>query len=454
MTNMWAEAWKLQENQKDKDSDSMKNTMQGNLQGIQGQKILFDMENEIPADTSAADSLEKMAQGWGQNRRGMEGGIQAMFLGLAAGMKGNANKEKREKMLKYANVAKWWQDQIQSMAEVGNKAVKEKHALDSVQENIDDYESQSPSMNPLARDQYADRILDQYNQNAGTDYKRISTDSVTPTLMTLQDKRTGKTFVKNFGKKKNGMSADLFQKAVEYDQAQINRDIRKTNIDEKRANAYEKHADFDTDPVQRGMRAGLEERARKNSTYIHDREQDLFNGDEALQSMKEIRNVIDTSSKVGSTPSAALQRWYAEKTGNTEDMDTMKLNSLAYLKQLKQVFGNVVSDSDLKHAEATWPTMDKNKDALLKAIDKTITSVENKVNLYRKQINDYNQDPTANLFSSTADITKKGSVSHQQGTDTGKTITLKKNGKEETIPTTDYEKSKRLAEEQGFEVVK
>jgi len=62
--------------------DYAKIASDASLHDMQSNKLRFDMEKELPADTSAADSLEKLAQGWGQNRRGMEGGIQAMFLGM------------------------------------------------------------------------------------------------------------------------------------------------------------------------------------------------------------------------------------------------------------------------------------------------------------------------------------------------------------------------------------
>lgn len=105
--------------------DYAKIASDASLHDMQSNKLRFDMEKELPADTSAADSLEKLAQGWGQNRRGMEGGIQAMFLGLAAGMKGAANKEKRERMERFANVAGYMESQNNSMKEMLEKKKKE-----------------------------------------------------------------------------------------------------------------------------------------------------------------------------------------------------------------------------------------------------------------------------------------------------------------------------------------
>jgi hypothetical protein len=178
----------------------------------------------------------------------------------------------------------------------------------------------------------------------------------------------------------------------------------------------QQNSNFSTSTKAKAEQAGKVQTAKENAKVIHKIYQDMHNGDEHLQRITEMRNIISSSDKAGSDPWTGVVRWWAEKTGDTFDADTIGQNMLGYLKDLKTIYGGVISDNDIKTAEKTWPKLSSNKQAVLNSMDKTITNVTNKINLYRQQIELFDEDNAANLYSNKANTSTPRAVPHQHGT--------------------------------------
>ena len=83
----------------------------------------------------------------------------------------------------------------------------------------------------------------------------------------------------------------------------------------------------------------------------------------------------------------------------------MLLQSSLY--ELKNIFKGATSDKDISEFMATLPTLEKNPKASLNRLNVLLTRFENKRNLYKKQVEDYSKDVTANLHSDTQNLNEK-----------------------------------------------
>lgn len=384
-----------------------KDTVQDNYKGVMD-NITKQRENVLNTPTKEsieADLYSKPSQNWGE----------AFWQGRGARKKVDDLENGKGGMLNY-------------LMEVGQAATKmnaeyarEQHAKEIAVPLMEKYNKIAPNLTPDQRIDAANQIRARLSEVLGQDLPPvIDTGGSKFENWVTQDPETGN--VKYFDLlaelNPNGDKDlnSLERMAIQQQQFNNTLDTQKLLTDKKRVAAYEAKNEFDSDPYKRAQRAALEERAKKNAGYIHDIQQKMVKGDESLESLEEIANVIEKSSLAGSSPIASLKRWWATKTGNTEDIDSVNMMFLDQLKQLKEMYGTNVSNYETQSTQKSWANLEKDPKAALTQIKRQIVAARNKQNLYRQQISAYDADPSVNLYSNKGNVTQEGSITHQDGT--------------------------------------
>jgi hypothetical protein len=175
-------------------------------------------------------------------------------------------------------------------------------------------------------------------------------------------------------------------------------------------------------------------------TYLTDQRDDLKGVDQEYQQYQELKDLLHTKDEKGNLikDEAALAGWFG-----IERPDWMKNPKQARMAQIK-------SDLTGSHFKKMG-YRNKQEYEKIRTIDSKYGWDEN-----MKVIEDNMRilKPLVEEKKSLDATLKKAMEPILVKAEERNTITLKKNGKTDTIPTTDYEASKKLAEAQGFEVVK
>ena len=168
----------------------------------------------------------------------------------------------------------------------------------------------------------------------------------------------------------------------------------------KKAASYSKQVEFNTSPEERARAAALESRARKNSEKAMEFEDKLHIADASVANLTELMKVMGKSGLQGSSTVQAAARYLAAKTGETYSIDSVKMLLQSEFASLSDVVGpGVKSDSDMKRFDETLTRLETHPEAAMNMLNARIKLAQNKTNEYRRKLELYAQDPTANLNS-------------------------------------------------------
>lgn len=236
--------------------------------------------------------------------------------------------------------------------------------------------------------------------------------------------------------------ASMMRAEVDATYAETNAEARKTNSD---------YQNFLMDPKKFAERESIKVRAAENSKKIGEIQDNLQNSDVIISDLTRLRDLIKNSWSSGKgLTGGMLIRGLGSIAGQTEDVDEAKMLLQSSLYELKNIFKGATSDKDISEFMATLPTLEKNPKSSLNRLNVLLTRFENKRNLYKKQVEDYSKDVTANLHSDTQNLNEKKetppdkNAGAEQGNDMGNisyTKMQKPDGTVVAVPTSKvYEK--------------
>jgi len=129
-------------------------------------------------------------------------------------------------------------------------------------------------------------------------------------------------------------------------------------------------------------------------------EDKLHIADASVANLTELMKVMSKSGLQGSSTVQAAARYLAAKTGETYSIDSVKMLLQSEFASLSDVVGpGVKSDSDMKRFDETLTRLETHPEAAMNMLNARIKLAQNKTNEYRRKLELYAQDPTANLNS-------------------------------------------------------
>jgi hypothetical protein len=129
-------------------------------------------------------------------------------------------------------------------------------------------------------------------------------------------------------------------------------------------------------------------------------EDKLHIADASVANLTELMKVMSKSGLQGSSTVQAAARYLAAKTGETYSIDSVKMLLQSEFASLSDVVGpGVKSDSDMKRFDETLTRLETHPEAAMNMLKARIKLAQNKTNEYRRKLELYAQDPTANLNS-------------------------------------------------------
>jgi hypothetical protein len=205
----------------------------------------------------------------------------------------------------------------------------------------------------------------------------------------------------------------------------------------RRDKAKAEMGDVDENDPTRGMskerKKAWNTAATQNHKQINDVISPKYNANSAaIPQLEEMKELLGTSKLSGSTPLAALKRKVANLTGTNEDELDIKNTGQYFIEWMNENNKGVMSDQDAKRFLETLPSIDKNPQASIRALDRVLTRLNNENDRYYKQLEAYQENPGGNLHN--LDILKQPQKTKTAQTkvvkfrrpDTGKVIPVSK----------------------------
>lgn len=138
--------------------------------------------------------------------------------------------------------------------------------------------------------------------------------------------------------------------------------------------------------------------ATQNHKFITYEVEPKYNANKAaIPPLEEMKQIIGSSELVGSTPLAALKRKVADLTGKNEAGLDIKNTGQYFIEWMNNNNKGAMSDQDAKRFLDTLPSIDKNPQASIRALDRVLTKLNNDNDRYYKQLEAYQDNPGANL---------------------------------------------------------
>ena len=370
-------------------------------------KTKYDIISSAPkgkdADIALLQSLrQKLGTG---PMRGWRAAMDGLLTGLEHGAKSHVNAEKMEDARKMI-------DTFSSLEGVANAAQKRNEGYakraqleEEMTPELEAFTENISQLSPYDARKAADGFVERYNKTMGTDYS-----------VGMIDQHTGEIRLKSPSKGEKDINLneafpDIGQQKRMKDWERMAMETQE--LQNREGKEHSNHQRDLSNPELQGQISASKELGKKNVEYVHQIQQDLQNGDILLSDLSGIKKAITESTVTGSSSAAALQRWWKEKTGQTEDLDTIKMNLQSSLFQMKEIFKGATSDQDVENFMKTIPTIETNPKAALARLNILESRATNKAKQYRAQIKTYNENPTANLFSSDENIAIPGSVTQK-----------------------------------------
>jgi hypothetical protein len=194
----------------------------------------YDIEAIAPDPINdMADMVGKSAQTvtGGRPAHGWRALISGLLEGASAGLKGKVSQEKKEKAEKMGRVFEWLEANGMAMAEKNKQNNMKMQAEEELSPLLKDYAQNMGTMAPLAKEKYVEHILGRLNETTGSDYELSSIDQVNPLKVTVRSPKNGNSlFVHDFSKQVGGVNADLYQKAVDFENQKFNQENQRIDL--------------------------------------------------------------------------------------------------------------------------------------------------------------------------------------------------------------------------------
>ena len=352
-----------------------------NLMGIAAMaKQGHDIQANAPDPRNdMADLLGKSAQTVKGNRpaKGWRALVAGLLEGASAGMKGRVSQEKKEKAEKVGRVFEWLEANGMAMAEKNKQNNMKMQAQEELEPLLKDYAQNMGTMAPLAKEKYVEHILGRLNETTGSDYELSSIDQVNPLKVTVRSPKNGNAlFVHDFSKQVGGVNADLYQKAVDFENQKFNQENQR--IDLARQNTEGRWS------AEKQFEVGLgKEGAKKLVESVKKAELENNTLEDALYATKEARDLLSTGKVIaGSDVSAYIQR-LTGKAFNTEGMTATQLYDTAAAQLYEFAKGNIsfgnTNQKEFEFLTSRIPDSSKTPKAMAMMLDRFEKKIERKM---------------------------------------------------------------------------
>lgn len=326
-----------------------------------------------------ADMLGKSAQEVtnGKPARGWRALIAGVLEGTSAGLKGQISKEKQEKAKKVERVFEWLGANGMAMAEQNKQNALKARASRELEPLLQDYAQNMGGMAPLAKEKYAEHILGRLNEMTGSDYTLSSIDQVNPLKITVKSPQNGnRLFVHDFSKQVDGVNADLYQKAIDFENQRLFQENQR--IDIARQNTEGRWS------PERQFEASLgREGAKKLVESVKKAEQENATLEDALYATKEAKDLLATGKVIaGSDLGSSLSR-LTGKAFSTDGMTATQLYDTAAAQLYEFAKGNIsfgnTNQKEFEFLTSRIPDSAKTPKALAMMLERFEKKIERKM---------------------------------------------------------------------------
>ena len=340
----------------------------------------YDIQANAPDPRNdMADMLGKSAQTvtGGRPAHGWRALVAGLLEGASAGLKGRVSQEKKEKAEKMGRVFEWLEANGMAMAEKNKQNKMKMQAEEELSPLLKDYAQNMGTMAPLAKEKYVEHILGRLNETTGSDYQLSSIDQVNPLKVTVRSPKNGNgLFVHDFSKQVGGVNADLYQKAVDFENQKFNQENQR--IDLARQNTEGRWS------AEKQFEVGLgKEGAKKMVESVKKAEQENNTLEDALYATKEAKDLLSTGKVIaGSDVSAYIQR-LTGKAFNTEGMTATQLYDTAAAQLYEFAKGNIsfgnTNQKEFEFLTSRIPDSSKTPKAMAMMLDRFEKKIERKM---------------------------------------------------------------------------
>ena len=354
------------------------------VQNLMGLAAMAKQGHDIQANApdprnDMADLLGKSAQTitGGRPAKGWRALVAGLLEGASAGMKGRVSQEKKEQAEKVGRVFEWLEANGMAMAEKNKQNNMKMQAEEELSPLLKDYAQNMGTMAPLAKEKYVEHILGRLNETTGSDYELSSIDQVNPLKVTVKSPKNGNAlFVHDFSKQVGGVNADLYQKAVDFENQKFNQENQR--IDLARQNTEGRWS------AEKQFEVGLgKEGAKKMVESVKKAEQENATLEDALYATKEAKDLLSTGKVIaGSDVSAYIQR-LTGKAFNTEGMTATQLYDTAAAQLYEFAKGNIsfgnTNQKEFEFLTSRIPDSSKTPKAMAMMLDRFEKKIERKM---------------------------------------------------------------------------
>jgi len=354
------------------------------VQNLMGLGAMAKQGHDIQAN--APDPRNDMADLLGKSAKQVTGGrpakgwralVAGLLEGASAGIKGKVSQEKKEQAEKVGRVFEWLEANGMAMAEKNKQNNMKMQAQEELEPLLKDYAQNMGTMAPLAKEKYVEHILGRLNETTGSDYELSSIDQVNPLKVTVKSPKNGNgLFVHDFSKQVGGVNADLYQKAVDFENQKFNQENQR--IDLARQNTEGRWS------AEKQFEVGLgKEGAKKMVESVKKAEQENNTLEDALYATKEARDLLSTGKVIaGSDVSAYIQR-LTGKAFNTEGMTATQLYDTAAAQLYEFAKGNIsfgnTNQKEFEFLTSRIPDSSKTPKAMAMMLDRFEKKIERKM---------------------------------------------------------------------------
>jgi hypothetical protein len=340
----------------------------------------YDVQVESPDPRqNIADMLGQSAKEVTSNRpvRGWRALIVGMLEGAATGLKGQVSQEKKEKAEKLGRVFEWLEANGMAMAERNQDQAMKRQAEEDLEPLLKNYAQNMGTMAPLAKEKYVEYILGRLNETTGSDYELSSIDQVNPLKITVKSPQNGNAlFVQDFSKRVGGVDADLYQKAVAFEDRKLDQENQRIQIAQQNTEArWSPETQFEVGLGKEGAKKLVEsvKKAEQENTTLED----------ALYATKEAKDLLSTGKVIaGSDLGAYLQR-LTGKAFNTEGMTATQLYDTAAAQLYEFAKGSIsfgnTNQKEFEFLRDRIPDSSKTPKALAMMLDRFEKKIERKI---------------------------------------------------------------------------
>jgi len=209
------------------------------------------------------------------------------------------------------------------------------------------------------------------------------------------------------GAKKNYEDSEkMRQLEMEGKRADISNKYSQAGVHNAQAGLYNKQGqelDYKMSPEyleSERQKKSLDYRSDHNAKhYIPEISQKYQKNNEVLTSIDNFKKILNDTSLTGGSFGKRVARFVAEQTGNDEKILEAKNAGQFYFEWMNENSKGALSDRDIKLYTGTFADPEKNRTASINILNKLENKLKGQNTIYRKQLELYDKDPTANLHN-------------------------------------------------------